>query len=570
MAEPTDGPTAGMGKHPLRVSRQAEAAGAKDAITADPAVTAAAARARAEAVEQQLRVEVGELRLEVVKQNRRMLAQGDYDTRRTRASQGNKPPKGSGDSQLDLGTLDQIRGQAQRAVRRNSQVNGLVDRLSDLIVGSGFTAEPYSNDEKFNAKAKEYFGTWAEQFCDITGKMDFAEMQRQIVRAAVTDGDIGIHLVAGPAEDIDGHDLVCLQLIESDLIANPPRSKDKQQGGGGKVPAGKQPKIINGVELSDAGRIVRFHVTSYRRDGTGISPATQAVEAENMVLVANRTRPSQTRGESLLVRMLWVQDQVHEYIRATVMSAHVAACQSMIIKTEYPLDAAAGAAGGLVPAVNSVTGELTSKRHEEIEPGSIKYLAPGEAIEQFKPEQPTQNFEQVIRTLLRIGANDLSLPLELALLDFAQTNFHAARSAVGVAYKSIDRRQKNLKTAFNRIYRFVIGNAIAAGKLPEVKGWDKVKWHVPARPSMDPQKEITAAVLAVNNNIRPLSDVHAEMGLNTDDVLEQREWEMKQIRDRNIEPDKGPMDGAVGGAGADQSSTSVDRRQAEMDPDSAD
>lgn len=513
-------------------------------------------------LEQQAAAEEAALRLDRAKLARATLAMGgramlgDYDTRRTRLGPATKPPKGSGDSQLDLGTLDQIRGQSQRMLRRNPLGNAIVTRLADLIVGRGLHAEAGTADPAFNAAADVYFEKWGRMHADVTGKLTFGQMQHAMLRALLVDGDVGVHLVAGAAMDPDDLDLVALQLVESDLIHKDPAKGDTSDG-----------TIINGVELDGVGRPVRFYITSYRRGGTGLEPTSSTVEAENFLLWAHRSRISQTRGESPLVRMLWVLDQIHEYIRSTVVSARVAACQSLVIKTEFPLDSAAGGLGGLVPTTNQVTGGSTTERQEEMEAGSVWRLAPGESIETVKPEQPTQNFEDVIRTMVRMAANDIGLPLELALLDFSQTNFHSARSSIGVAYKSIERWQRTMAdTVLSRVYRFVIGNAIAAGVLPEVDNWDRVAWKVPARPSMDPQRETMAAVMAVNNNMRTLADVHAELGLDHDDVLEQRSEEIAMQAKLGITPATGqPSDGAVGGAGADQSGTALDRAEAEIE-----
>jgi lambda family phage portal protein len=512
-------------------------------------------------LEQQAAAEEAALRLDRAKLARQTLAVGrsmlgDYDTRRTRLGPSTRPPKGSGDSQLDLGTLDQIRGQAQRMQRRNPLGGAIVTRLADLIVGRGLHAEAKSGDAEFDTAADAYFDTWSKQHADVTGKLTFGQMQHAMLRALLVDGDVGVHLVRGAGQDADLLDLVALQLVESDLIAKDPAKGDTTDG-----------TIINGVELDGVGRPIRFHITSYRRGGTGLEPTSSAVDAENFLLWAHRTRISQTRGESPLVRMLWVLDQIHEYIRSTVVSARVAACQSLVIKTEFPLDSAAGGLGGLVPTTNQVTGGSTTERQEEMEAGSVWRLAPGESVETVRPEQPTQNFEDVIRTMVRMAANDVGLPLELALLDFSQTNFHSARSSIGVAYKSIERWQRQMcDSVLSRVYRFVIGNAIAAGVLPEVENWDRHAWKMPARPSLDPQRETMAAVLAVNNNMRTLADVHAEMGLDHDDVLLQRSIEVADQAKYGITPAGGqPVDGAVGGAGADQSGTAVDRAEADLE-----
>jgi capsid protein len=114
------------------------------------------------------------------------------------------------------------------------------------------------------------------------------------------------------------------------------------------------------------------------------------------------------------------------------------------------------------------------------------------------------------------------------------------------------------------VYRFVIGNAIAAGQLPETEDWEEHSWQRPARPSLDPQRETMAAVLKIEHNLCSLADVHAEAGLDTETVLAQRKHEVDQQREMGILPTGTPAMGAAGGAGTDQSGIGLDQANADL------
>ncbi len=488
------------------------------------------ARQRAERLTAQLNAEKAAFALrEFRAAKREMLALGDYNAaRRTRLKSGRRPWVGSGDAHLDQPTLTALRTESQRAARNNPVARAMLRRLRDCVIGRGMTLQVTASDREWALNVQDRFTEWFETQADVRGLLSGSAMQGMVFEAMLRDGDVGTLQCLTER----GHQL---QIVEGDLIGNPNGVRDSDT-------------MVNGVETDAWGRPVAYHVAQYQRTGSGIKPGSwRRLEASNFIFLAHLQRPSQTRGEPALAASIDLLNHLDRLIEAVIVAMRVAACQAMVVKRNFPGLAQNSLLGGVVQR-----GDGTVERRLEIQPGAVTLLNPGEEMEQFRPEHPHQQFDQMARTLIRMVGTDLYLPLELVLLDYSQTNFHSARSASAQAYRGFDAMADWFRSRWLRpIYRWWVGEQMAMGRIEWREDWADHNWIAPPRPVFDPKAEAEATLTRINGNLETLDEALSREGRDIREVLVQRALEVAEQDRLNITPPGLPGQQPTQGPAAD-------------------
>jgi lambda family phage portal protein len=206
-------------------------------------------------------------------------------------------------------------------------------------------------------------------------------------------------------------------------------------------------------------------------------------------------------------------------MEAELVAARIAACFSIFIKSESAYDKAYG----------RKSDTENDKFIEELEPGMIEYLNPGEDISSFNPNRPGQQFDTFVEKTLRFIGAGLNIPYEIVLKDFSKTNFSSARAAILEAQKFFRSQQKFI--AQRLCYpcwlwladeRFLRGEIAVADYFERRLDYTKVKWIPPGWGYVDPEKEIAASKEAIDNNVSTLAEECAAHGRDWEEVLKQR------------------------------------------------
>lgn len=491
--------------------------------------------------EAQARLARATLELEAVdKAAARLRSMGDYPTaRRTRQRRGWTPRSLAADAQLDLRTLEALRADSQRAMRSMPLARALVRCLADLTVGRGPRLQCKTADREWNAAAERYFRQWSRRHADARGLLTFEQMTRAVEMQVRIDGDVGAVKVAGGKRTT--WDVGSLQLIEGARIGGL-----LQRGGGQNVAGSGVAGPVSGVELDAAGRPVAYWVAAYDRTGAVNESTQRRIEAADFLFVGNWTRPSATRGEPALTAIIPELEKLHGYIQAITVASEVAACQSLYVKKNNPAAAQTGMLGD-----TQTRADGRSERWEEMQAGRVWYLEPDEELGQIKPEQPATTMPDYVRMLVRLIAVDLGLPLEAALLDFSQSTAYAGRTGFELVDRALQPRRELLENRWLRpTAEWVLGLAMLAGELPYREDWAEMQWQWPAKLVFEPEREVAAALAAINGNLATKRSVIEARGDDADEVFEQRAQERRRERELGITPVEAP--GTKGdGAGAE-------------------
>lgn len=399
-----------------------------------------------------------------------------------------------------------------RGIERDAPLGqAVLDRLVELIVGPGILPQAQTRSPRWNERAEGLLEEWSNESPEIRGMYDFYEFQRLVCRSYFRDGDVlAVKLNTGQ-----------LQLIEADRIHAPLGWEYREFH-------------VGGIELDSNGKPKTYYVVPLQPNDHYIVrpydyPDRVAVPAEHALFMARRTRSTQTRGISVFSGCLNWFTHMNRLVEATVINARMSACFGLLIESPFPFQNG--------PTTANISG-TTSPRFD-LEPGLVKTLMPGEKVSSFKPEQPTLNFSDFIRTVTRQIGLPAGLPLEILCLDFGEANYSVTRAAFMLASRTSKIAQSTFMSQMLKpIYNWKIDQFIAQGKLKDRKDKYKHTWLAPSHGWIDPTKEIDSTLAAINGGLTTRTKVLAELGMDFEDFVDQRTREeaMLEAAGLNFDP----------------------------------
>jgi len=434
---------------------------------------------------------------------------------------------GGADEHMGSRDIDKLREIGRDLDRNSCLIHGILDRFVDNVVGDTFGFRPTTGDPQWNDAAHAWMVEQMGPECDVRGLLDFHSILRTALRAIGTDGDV--LLVHAPGRK--------LQAIEAHQVGTPWDASGRN--------------IVNGVEMDKAGRPVAFHVASQTYNGRiARNDDAQRIPAEHVIWPAYRTRFTQTRGLPVLTAALAHYDRLDAYIDNESLAAEIDACLAFFVQQESP------DYGDSIPGQESATsdnqlgesGDDTTVALQQIRPGMIARLQPGEKVQPFGATRPGQTFEPYVVTSLRIVGAALGYPLELVLLDFSRTTYSSARAALLQAYRVFRCWQQWLiRTVCAPIYRRWIAQGIAAGELTHRDDALQVRWFPPQWAWVDPLKEVLALKEAVALGTATLTDEVERQGRTMAEFVAERQGEIGAFATAGI-PSTGMTGATVSGS----------------------
>lgn len=400
---------------------------------------------------------------------------------------------------------------ALKRQRTNVVGNGL--RLKSTINREVLGMSPEAAEE-WQKRTEAEFALWAERknACDATGVNDFYGMQQLVMLSWPMSGDAFALIKRYPFTRLLPYSLR-LHLLEADRVRTP-----TADGGvsflttTGKADNGNT--IFDGVEVNGSGQVVAFYVANtYPYQSTTVPTEFQRVEAygratglPNILHIMDSERPEQYRGVPYLAQVIEPLLQMRRYTEAELMAAVVQSFFTAFVKTE---------AGSNDMPINEVGGdgvEEVSRDPNEYEmgPGTINMLDPGEDISFSSPTHPNTGFDVFMRAMCEQVGAALEIPADLLLMSF-NSSYSASRAALLEAWKAFRMRREWLVKDFCRpVYELWMTEAVALGRIiapgfltdPLIRqAYLQSEWIGPSQGQLDPTKEVSAAVTAIENGL---------------------------------------------------------------------
>ncbi len=404
----------------------------------------------------------------------------------------------------DKAQRDLIKARARYLEGNSDIAEAAVGAILRNVVGTGIKPQARTGNEDLNRQIEALWLEWCQpDNCDITHQQTFYELQHMLLRRKIYDGEILVKKVISKT----GKFPLKLQIIKSDLLSQYLLTAPKTNN-----------IIRSGIELDDYLQPLAYWIDKKSPDGY-ITYDPDRVPANQILHLWTKRYPDQIRGISDLVAVIKRLKDTQDYMDAEVIAARIAACFSVFI-TQDSLPATAGRFNNMK--------DKEGKQLQSIRPGMVKYLAPGEKVETANPSRSITSAKDFISIQERLSGAGMGLSYEIISRDFNQSSFSAARQGMLEDRKTFEPIQEFMNIHLcTPIYREWLDTCVMAGLLQIPDYWQhkaeyqKVDWMAPGWSWIDPEKEVKADLLAIQNGGKTMAQWCAERGYDWREQLEQ-------------------------------------------------
>lgn len=452
----------------------------------------------------------------------------------------------SPDSEIRF-ALETLRNRCRDLERNNEYARRYINLLKTNVVGDrgvSMQVKAKNTDGSFdrigNAQIEREWSAWGRRGnCTVDGKMSWLDAQKFFIQSLARDGEVLIRKVTYPNKWG-----FALEFLEPDVL-----DEKKNEV----LPNGNQ--IRMGVEIDKYFRPVAYHIlTVHPGDGGYYSPLARKhvrVPADKIIHAYMGDRAQQTRGVPMMASVIASLKMLHGYREAELVAARVGASKMGFFTSDdgdgFPAD---DYEDQYVPIM-------------EASPGVLQQLPKGVDFKAFDPTHPTSAFADFEKAVLRGIASGLGVSYN-----------SLANDLEGVSYSSIRQGALEDRDFYKTLQNFMIQHFVepiyrewlsmamttSALSLPITK-YDKFAdtTHFRARGFawIDPQKEIAAAVTAMNNGIMSMQDVSNQYGRDIEETFEQIAMESQLAQEFGVKlafqpfGTKMPAPAEIGGADGD-------------------
>ena len=425
--------------------------------------------------------------------------------------------------------------------------------LTVSVVGWGIQPRPkidgdflgLSDEQRAEAESNilREFNLWAgNNMCDAERRKNFYGMQELAFLSMLLSGDV--FALFGMKENKRTPYQTTIRLLEADRICTPESSGSseiKEKNGGG--------RIVDGVEISREGEVIRYHIASRSPlAGNDSSELTwQPIDAygkdtgyPNILHIMTFERPEQRRGVPFVAAEIEQLKQFSRYMNAELAANVVSAMLTAFITSEDDDGKA-----GMEDAVNEEDKVTDDELHLELAPGAVYDLPPGKDIKTVNPLRSNSQFEAFVNTSIMVIASSMGIPKEVLVKKY-ETNYTAARAALLDFWRTVRVYRTRFNTDFNKpIYEQWLAEAVAAGRIeapgffddPAIRqAWCGCEWTGASMGHIDPLKEVNAAEARIKNNITTQEQEAAEYnGNNWAANIRQRKRELEAMREIGLD-----------------------------------
>lgn len=318
---------------------------------------------------------------------------------------------------------------------------------------------------------------------------------RRVARSLVITGEAFVHMT------VDSSGALSLRLLNPEQV---------QTGLSLELPNGN--RVVAGVEIDPSGRRVAYHMSRNAPDSAFPIPWDAVrVPAEDVAHVYEPHFPGAVRGLSLLTPLATRLVEVDKLEDALLARFNTAALFSGFISDP---GGEAGFGNGVGP-VSDIS----------MEPGTMRVLPAGSTIT-FADVPDTQGSGDFLRHMIRSIAAGGSIPYELISGDLSQVNYSSARLGLEQYKRRVKALQSGLFVSqlIEPIWERLITLEVLTGRLDapdfeaNVEDYLGVGVMWPAWASLDPVKDTTAEIAAMQGNLRSRFEIISARGRDPQEV----------------------------------------------------
>ena len=422
----------------------------------------------------------------------------------------------------------------------NPFVSGPIRRLTNNIIGSGFTfqsrikAEEIGRSEKVTdkiiAQIERGHKIWAKQ-AHMRLIHTWGELAWLAQAALLRDGAV---IAVGHTSNRPGRFIpYCQQLYEVDRLRTPPGELMNE-------------RIRNGVRYDSEG-VPEAYFMLKRHPGDSLTmpltyrdtdyeeiPAFFPNGTRKVMYLFDAVRPEQLLGYSQFASGVSDLQNHKRYWEAEIMAMLEDACMVGII--ESPMDALSYWSQD----------QINSKQVHEFAPNKWIETKPGQTVKIREPSRQNSIFTDVLDHLMTGPANALDTPPEVLLQDWKGMNYSNARTVLLGFYLSCRIRQRYMaEHYYEPTHEAVLFSEIANGKIKlredgglnfysDPQAYLECKFIPPGWQWVDPVKEAQGKKIETDNNFDTHDNVASGKGLDIDEIIEANARYLKKVKAAEI------------------------------------
>ena len=449
------------------------------------------------------------------------------------------------DSEI-LTSLRLLRARSRELVRDNGHAKNAIRIIQNNVVGTGVGFQAQVADSRgklltsLNDAIEEEYAEWCDaKICHTGGLLHMPDLLRFAIGRVAEDGEVLVRKVRQPFGG--GKAPLALEVLEADRLLDNWQTAMAPNGNA----------IRMGVEVDQWGRPAAYWLyPSHPGDfqfRTFQASNYIRVPADEIIHLYLVDRWPQTRGVPWMHTVLRRLNDMKGYGEAEIVAARASANIVGFIKAQE----------------NAVPDAVVANRQVmDAEPGTFRYLAPGEDFVGFNPSRPNAALEPFMRFMLREISAGIGVSYESLSRDYSQSNYSSSRLSL-LDDRDLWRLLQGwlIRNLCSPIKREWLNAAVLAGQvnIPDFyskqRKYQRERWKPRGWSWIDPTKEVLAYKMAVRSGFMSASDVIAQTngGADIEDTYRARRAELDMADDMGLVFDTDPAkvdekDKAVGGA----------------------
>jgi len=431
------------------------------------------------------------------------------------------------------GDMVAVRKRARALWKNSSVIRAYRKRLiSDVVGRDGFKLQMRCHldngdvDKDANDKIEAAWDDWSSKNnCTMSKTLNLVQVCYLLIEHYKRDGEFIARFIEEPGVNKYGFSL---ELIEPDLL-------DETYN----VELSNGNSIAMGIEFNSWRQPVAYHfkkstvademrgVYGYYQNGERVR-----IPAEQILHLFDQEHSNQFRGISHLAPVMIDIIQLKGYDEAAIIAARVGASSTMVITKQKDTETQGDDEDSEGNAIQNLSF------------GEVVYTQPGETPFNWTPNYPHDQYPEFVKTHLKRIAVALGMNYASLLGDLAEGNYGSLRGGSLIERDQWFVDQSFIINSFLRIIylrwiKAVLFNSLYQGEPTIDLPYDPEKYNYPeffgrTYPWIDPYKDVQATVLALNNNLTSLTRECKRMGVEFDDIIDERKSEQQKIKDAGL------------------------------------
>jgi lambda family phage portal protein len=392
--------------------------------------------------------------------------------------------------------------QLSRDMMRNAPfANRAKQVVKGNVVGKGITPSAVCPKSRKAEADRKIIGHLKSKALDFYGERDITAQQRVVMDSVFESGEV--LALRRPAPRAAALELPFqVQLLEIDHL-----DPTIQTHGGNEV--------RDGVEYDAQDRIVAYHIYEMHPGATtrkGFKLTSKRWPASEVIHIRRLDRVGQTRGWPWLAPVMVTLGELRDYQEAQLLKQKMSALLAGVATLED---------GQTVPEGSGL---------DSLSPGAIAYAAAGSKFEWSNPPK-VDDYDVVMRHGLLAIAMGVGITYEALAGDLARVNFSSSR--VGRLEMEHNVKAWQEEIIIGQFCRGVERWALEAYQLTHNRVGAcniSLKWTPPARPIVDPAKELDPVIKEIGEGITSLQRAQRERGLDPDEIAAERAEDAERLK----------------------------------------